>query len=72
MKLWIAVEVFQGVVQDVHVFKTREEAEKWFKGYTGLSYENYYAEPDTYPEVEEGEYNEDYEETKIFEAEVEL
>lgn len=68
MILWIAVEVYQGVVQDVHIFKTEKEAEEWFKKYTGLSYDDYYSDD---PSVEGLFYDADYEQTKIFKVEFE-
>lgn len=56
MKIWIAVEVYELIVQDVHIFYTEAEAEKWFKDYTGQNYGE--------------EIHEDYDETKIFEIEL--
>lgn len=60
MMLWVATEVYELIIQDVHVFKTEAEALKWFKGYTGAKYGTNLAE---------GEF-EDYDQTKIFEVEI--
>ena len=35
---WVAVEVYGLLVQDTHIFWTTEEAEEWFKKYTGYDY----------------------------------
>ena len=78
MELWIGVEVFQLIVQDVHVFKTEEEAEKWFREWTktlthpeGWSYDEFYhlnlpKEDDRWGTVED----EDYDQSKIYRIEV--
>jgi len=60
--MWVCVEVFQGVVGDVHLFATEEEADKWFKEYTGYSYKKFY--------VDGQASDDDYDQTKIFELEL--
>jgi len=61
-KIYVGVEVFQGIVEDVHIFRTPVEAEKWFRSLTGESYDLFYSEG----------LNElsDYDQTKIFEIEI--
>ena len=60
-KVWVGVEVFQLIVQDVHLFADFEAAKKWFKEYTG-----YY-----WPGLEgEAGWDEHFDQTKIFELEV--
>lgn len=51
-RIWIAVETYEGLVQDVHLFFKEKEALDWYQDYTGFSYGK--------------NNNEDYEETKIF------
>jgi len=59
-KIYVGVEVYQLIVEDVHIFKTSVEAEKWFESLTGESYDIFYKEG----------LNElsDYDGTKIFEV----
>jgi hypothetical protein len=66
-KLYIAVEVFQLIINDVHVFTDLEKAKAWFKEYTGFDY--VFDEEGSLPEKF---YNGDYDQTKIFETEVDL
>ena len=55
----IAVEVCDLTVQGVHIFLSEEEAEKWFKEYTGLDYGTLY---DEYGAC----VNDEFDQTKIF------
>ena len=65
MKLYIFVQVFQGVVDDVSLFLSFDEAEKAWQEWTGFK-ENY---GDHLPgETLYHNYNEDYDESKIFEV----
>jgi len=59
-KIYVGVEVYQLIVEDVHLFKTPVEAEKWFESLTGEPYDVFYGEG----------LNElsDYDGTKIFEV----
>jgi hypothetical protein len=34
MKVWACVYIYAGVIDEQRVFKTREKAEKWFRGKT--------------------------------------
>lgn len=34
MNVWACVYIYSGVIDEQRVFKTRERAEKWFKGKT--------------------------------------
>jgi len=43
-KITIGVEVYDLVIQDVHIFLSEEEAETWFKEYTGLDHGTLYDE----------------------------
>jgi hypothetical protein len=55
----VGVEVCGLIVQDVHIFLSEDEAEKWFKEYTGLEYGTLYDE--------QGEcVDDEYDQTKIF------
>ena len=57
--LHIGVEVYGLLVQGVHIFLSEEEAEKWFKKYTGLEHGTLYDE--------EGQcVDDEYDQTKIF------
>ncbi len=62
IKLFIGVEVYGLIVTDVHVFTEEEAAHKWFKDYTGKPY--------TEKSLES--LHEDYEQTKIFEVNLDL
>lgn len=62
MKKWIGVEVYELIVGGIHLFDTEEDADKWFKKYTGVDY------PKTNEEWEA--LDEDYDQTKIFEIDV--
>lgn len=78
MELWIGVEVFQLIVQDVHVFKTGAEAEQWFREWTktighpeGWSYDEFYhynlpKEDEQFGVPQE----EDYDQSRIYRVEV--
>jgi len=57
MKLFILVKTFSGIIEDVFVTLSEKEAENEFKKYTGTRYGK--------------ELHEDYDETKIFVAELE-
>lgn len=65
-KLYVCVEVYGLIVQDVHVFWSEELADDWFKNYTGAS--EYPKDDDAYSEFIE-EFH-DYDQTKIFIVEV--
>lgn len=65
MKLYIFVQVFQGVVDDVSLFLSFNEAEKAWQEWTGFK--------GNYGDHLQGEtlyhdFNEDYDESKIFEV----
>lgn len=62
---WIGVEVYQFIVQDVHVFTDFEKAKAWFKEYTGIDYLYFGPERQGNPELPE-----DYDQTKIFEVQL--
>lgn len=65
MKLYVFVRVFQGVVDDVALFLSFEEAEKaWqeWTGFTGSYGEHLAGEP------LHQDFNEDYDESKVFEV----
>ena len=66
MKVWVAVEAFQGVVQDVHLFFTEDKADKWAKKYVNddAEYLAYLRGKGEYPE------DSDYDQTKIFELDI--
>jgi len=58
-KTYVATEVYDLVIQDIHLFSSEEEADEWFKEYTGLDYGTLYDE--------HGEcVKKEYDETKIF------
>ncbi len=59
-KIWVGVEAFGGIVTDVHLFPTEEEAETWFEEYTGIDYADGLYDEDGNCK------NEDYDQTKIF------
>jgi len=64
LKIYIGVEVYQLIVQDVHLFFKEKEADAWFKKYTGVDHKDFY--PDNEP------FNEDCDQSKIFEIELPL
>ncbi len=57
-KLYVVVKCFQGVVEDVEVFWTEEQAERFFQDFADVEYSN----------IEN--IHEDYEGTKIFVCDV--
>jgi len=57
-QIHIGVEVYGLLVQGVHIFLSIEEAEKWFKEYTGLEHGTLYDEDNSC--------DDDYDQTKIF------
>ncbi len=62
MKLIIGVEVFQGIVNDIHVFPDTQRAAEWFKSYTGVDwYEKLAGDKDL---------SDNFDQTKLFEVEV--
>lgn len=65
MKIWVGVEVYQLIVQGVHLFENFEKAKEWFKEYTGVSWEDYVGEGN----LENG-MDVDFDQTKIFEEEI--
>lgn len=44
MKLYVIVETFRGIVQDVHLCKTEEEADELFEKITGMKYDELYVD----------------------------
>lgn len=65
MKLYIFVQVFQGVVDDVSLFLSFDEAEKAWQKWTEFkgNYGDHLADEPLYHD-----FNEDYDESKIFEV----
>ena len=41
MKIFIGVEMFQGLTVDAHLFHDGDEAEKWFEDYMDVKYSDY-------------------------------
>lgn len=70
--MWVGVEVFQLIVQDVHVFTDPDKAEQWFEDYTGVPYAEYirWANAEGTDDAYEYPLSEDYDQTKLFEQEV--
>lgn len=62
MKIWIGVEVYQLIINDVHVFFTEDDARTWFKDYTGINYNDLLKKPQLL--------DEDHDQTKIFEVDI--
>lgn len=62
--MWVATEVFQLILQDVHGFKSFDEAKEWFKTYTGVDYDQYLKGLEANDDI----LNSDYDQTKIFEV----
>lgn len=68
--IYIVVEVYGLIINDVHVFFTEKEAEDWWGEYTHVPWEEYkkrYLEGD---EEWDAVVREDYDQTKIFVKEV--
>jgi len=55
---WVGVEVYGLLVQGVHIFWKEDEAEAWFKKYTGFEYGKLYVDGECM--------NDDYDQTSIF------
>ncbi len=64
-KVWVGVEVYQLIVTGVHLFRNEQEAKDWFKGYTGVDWDEL-NDPD---KLDIG-LDEDYDQTKLFEEEL--
>ena len=64
LKLYVAVEVYELIVQDVHIFKSEKQAKEWFRKYTGIPHDDFYENDE--PAIEE------YDQTKIFEVDINL
>lgn len=80
VKLYIGVEVFGLIVTDVHVFLTEDEQYDWYKGYVGLHHPSrHLIKPDMsrdmihdIMEQHYSEMGEDYQETKLFDVEIDI
>lgn len=57
-KIYAVVECYGLITYGVHLFRTSEEAHKWFKDYTSYDYDKFYESGDSL--------DEDYDQTKIF------
>jgi len=64
MKVYVLVKMFNGVIDDVQIFKDRGEAEAEFKEYTGYSIEEFYGENEIHVAKENG--------TDIFEVDIDI
>lgn len=65
MKVYVLVKMFNGVIDDVQIFKNRKEAEIEFKEYTGYPIEEFYGENGIHDLAKEGG-------TDIFEIDVDV
>jgi len=65
MKLYVLVKMFNGVIDDVQIFKDRKEAEAEFKEYTGYPIKEFYRENGIYDIAKENG-------TDIFEIDVDI
>ena len=65
MKVYVLVKMFNGIIDDVQIFKDRREAEAEFKEYIGCPIEEFYGENEIYDIAKENG-------TDIFEVDIDI